>query len=194
MLRGGFRGREFVTHSLSWRHGREPIFANRKRTCRLVKSKSGFAGQITIWILRIMKRFRTLFLVIVPVSLITLGFVTLQTIMASRNGGVCNESSQIVWLTLTESGRQKAYSLPPGYCTHVFTQDAEAIWGRVCDTNPCRYQAWKVGAGHFEVADHGDSSVGSILVIRGWGAGSRWRMAPTCPRPDLTSITYSLIR
>ena len=141
-----------------------------------------------------MKRFIRLLVVIIPMGLIAFSFLTMQAMTASLNGGVCNHSSHTVWLTLTESRRQKAYSLSPGDCTNVFTQDAEAIWGRVCNTDACRYQAWKVGAGHFEVDDHGGSSVGSILVIRGWGAGSRWRMAPTWPRPDLTSITYSLTR
>jgi hypothetical protein len=141
-----------------------------------------------------MKRFIRLLLVIIPLALIPLGFLTMQAMTVSLNGGVCNDSSHKIWLTLTESGRQKAYSLPSGHCTNVFTQDAEAIWGRDCSMDPCKYRAWKVGAGHFEVDDYGVSSLGSILLIRGWGVGSHWRIAPTWPRPELASITYSLTR
>lgn len=127
-------------------------------------------------------------------GVITFGFLAIQAMTASHNGGVCNESSHTVWLTLTESGRQKAYSLPPGQCTNVFIQDAEAIWGRDCKTTPCKYQAWKLGAGHFEVEDYEASSLDSILIIRGWRVGSYWHVSPTWPRPDLASITYSLTR
>ena len=140
------------------------------------------------------KRFIRLLMAIIPLGLISLGILAIPAMSASLNGGVCNDSSSNIWLTVTESSRQKAYSLPPGHCTNVFTQDAEAIWGRDCNVDPCRYQAWKLGAGHFKVDDYGVSSLGSILLIRGWGAGSRWRIAPTWPRPNLSSVTYSLTR
>jgi hypothetical protein len=141
-----------------------------------------------------MKHFTKLLLMVLPVGLITLAFFTMEAMTASLNGGVCNDSSSNIWLTLTESSKQKVYSLPPGHCTNVFTQDVEAIWGRDCSADPCKYQAWKLGAGHFKVDNYGASSPGSILLIRGWGAGSRWRIAPTWPRPDLASVTYSLAR
>ena len=133
-------------------------------------------------------------MVIIPLGLIPLGLLTIQAMTASLNGGVCNDSSSNLWLTVTESNRQKAYSLPPGQCTNVFTQDVEAIWGRDCSMDPCKYQAWKLGAGHFNVDDDGTAPLGSILLIRGRGVGSRWRIAPTWPRPDLASIPYSLHR
>jgi len=140
------------------------------------------------------KRFIKLLLVMIPLGTITLGILMIPAMTASLNGCVCNDSSRNIWLTVTESNKQKAYSLPPGHCTNVFTQDAEAIWGRDCNTDPCQYQAWKLGAGHFEVDNQEVSSLGSILLIRGWGAGSRWRIAPTWPRPALASVTYSLTR
>ena len=140
------------------------------------------------------KRFIRLLMVMIPLSLIPLGVLAIPAMTASMNGGVCNDSSSNIWLTITESNRQKAYSLPAGHCTNVFTQDAEAIWGRDCTTDPCKYQAWKLGAGHFVVDNYGASSLGPILLIRGWGAGSRWRIASTWPRPALASLTYSLIR
>lgn len=141
-----------------------------------------------------MKHFTKLLWMVLPLVLITLAFFTIEAMTASLNGGVCNTSSNNIWLTVTESSRQKAYSLPPGHCTNVFTQDAEAIWGKDCNVDPCRYQAWKLSAGHFKVDNYGNSSLGSILLIRGWGVGSRWRIAPTWPRPDLSSVTYSLTR
>jgi hypothetical protein len=141
-----------------------------------------------------MRHFTKLVMMVLPLGLITLAFFTMETMTASLNGGVCNASSTNIWLTVTEASRQKAYLLSPGHCTNVFTQDAEAIWGKDCNTEPCKYQAWKLGAGHFEVENYGTSSLGSILLIRGWGAGSRWRIAPTWPRPDLASVTYSLTR
>ena len=140
------------------------------------------------------KRFIRLLMIMIPLGSITIGILMIPAMTASLNGGVCNTSSNNIWLTVTESNRQKAYSLPSGHCTNVFTQDAEALWGRDCDTDPCKYQAWKLGAGHFEVDNYGASSLGSILLIRGWRAGSRWRIAPTWPRPDLASVTYSLTR
>lgn len=140
------------------------------------------------------KRFIRLLMVMIPLGAITLGLLTMHTITASLNGGVCNDSSNNIWLTVTESSRQKAYSLPPGHCTNVFTQDVEAIWGRDCNTDPCKYQAWKLGAGHFEVDNVDASSLGSVLLIRGWRVGSYWHITPTWPRPDLASITYSLTR
>lgn len=150
--------------------------------------------KLLLRIFGIMKRFIRLLMVVILLALIPLGFLTMQALTASLNGGVCNDSSHRIWLTLTESGRQKTYSLPPGQCTNVFTQDAEAIWGRDCSMDPCKYQAWKLGAGHFEVDDYAVSSSGSVLLIRGWRAGSYWHMTPTWPRPDLASITYSLTR
>ena len=141
-----------------------------------------------------MKRFARLLIVLIPMGMMALCFLAMQTMTASLNGEVCNDSSSNIWLTVTESSRQKAYALPPGHCTNIFTQDAEAIWGRDCNADPCKYQAWKLGAGHFEVDNYGVSSLSSILLIKGWGAGSRWHIAPTWPRPDLSSMDYSLIR
>ena len=126
----------------------------------------------------------------VVLGLIALYFLARQEMTISRNGGVCNYSSVSIWLTVTESGRQRAYSLPSGSCTNLHAQDAEAIWGRTCDTDPCTYQAWKVGAGRFDVYN----DAGSILRIKGWGVGSRWHITRDWPKPDLSSISYSLIR
>ena len=140
------------------------------------------------------KRFAVLLIVLIPLGTIALCFLTLHAITSSLNGGVCNDSSSSIWLTVTESSRQKAYELAPGHCTNTSTQDAEAIWGRDCNSGPCKYQAWKLGAGHFEVDNYAASSLDSILRIKGWGAGSRWHIASTWPRPDLSSIHYSLIR
>ena len=141
-----------------------------------------------------MKRFAKLFIVLIPMGMITLCFLTMAALRTSLNGGVCNDSSSNIWLTITESNRQKAYALPPGHCTNMVTQDAEAIWGRDCNIHSCKYQAWKLGAGHFEVDNVDASSLGSVLLIRGWRVGSYWHITPTWPRPDLASITYSLTR
>ena len=140
------------------------------------------------------KRSTGLLMTMIGLGLMALSLLSINAIAVSLNGGVCNYSSGSIWLTVTESSRQKAYSLSPGHCTNVFTQDAEAIWGRNCHTDPCKYEAWKVGAGRFDVKDEGDSRLGSVLRIKGWGAGSRWHIARTWPKPDLASITYLLIR
>jgi hypothetical protein len=131
---------------------------------------------------------------LVVLALIAFGLVTMQTMTVSLNGRVCNDSSGPIWLTMTESGRQKAYALSPGDCTDVLTQDAEAIWGKNCNTNPCKYQAWKVSAGRFHVENHGDSAFGSVLRIEGWGVGSHWHITREWAKPDLSTINYSLTR
>jgi len=141
-----------------------------------------------------MKRFTTLFIVTILLCLMTLGLLALEGMEVSLNGGVCNYSSSNIWLTVTESSRQKAYPLQAGACTNVSTQDVEAIWGRDCNTDPCKYQAWKLGAGRFELYNAGDSPLGSILRIKGWGAGSRWHITRAWPKPELSTINYSLVR
>ncbi len=135
-----------------------------------------------------------LLMILIPISFIALGLLIMQAMTVSLNGGMCNYSSIPIWLIVTESNRQKAYLLPPDHCTNVLTQDTEAIWGRDCNNDPCKYQAWKLGAGHFKVYNDLDSRSGSVLRIKGWGAGSRWHIATTWPRPDLSSVNYLLIR
>jgi hypothetical protein len=142
----------------------------------------------------IAKRSVMLLIVLIPLGIMGLCFLAAQTMPISLNGRVCNDSSGGLWLTVTESGRKRAYPLPPGHCTDVLTQDAEAIWGKDCKTVPCQYQAWKVGAGRFNVKPDGDVSSTSILRIEGWGAGSHWHITREWPKPDLSAIDYSLIR
>ena len=135
-------------------------------------------------------------LIVVPIAMIlmVLSVFVLQTAKVSLNGRVCNHSSREVWLTVTESGRQRARALMPGQCTDVSTQDAEAIWGSDCSTEPCQYQAWKVGAGHYDIRNDRDSPSGSVLRIHGWGAGGSWHITREWPRPDISSIQYSLVK
>jgi hypothetical protein len=143
------------------------------------------------------KRFTDLLMLPITLGvlgLMAMGLFAMQTMTISLNGRVCNESSSPIWLTVTELGRQKAYSLPPGDCTDVLTQDAEAIWGKNCETNPCKYQAWKVSAGRFDVDNDGASVFGSVLRIKGWGAGSHWHITQEWPKPGLSAIDYSLVR
>ena len=130
------------------------------------------------------------------VCLIALGIFILDEMETelSLNSVACNASPTQIWLTITESGNKKAFSLPPGTCTDFFTQDAEAIWGNDCSAGTCRYQAWKVGAGRFTVEPGGNSSSAVILQIKGWGAGSRWQIASDWPKPELSSVNYSLVR
>lgn len=109
-------------------------------------------------------------------------------------GVVCNYSSIDIWLTVTESRKLKPYTLHPGYCTDVRRQDVEAIWGRTCNTDACEYQAWKLGIGRYRVFDDGDTLLGSILRIKGWGAGSGWHITGGWPKPDLLTINYSLVK
>jgi hypothetical protein len=142
------------------------------------------------------KRFINLLLISIFLSLMTSCSFNIQAKRVRkilRNGEVCNYSSHPVWLTLTESGRQQAYSLSPGNCTDISTQDAEAIWGKICNADPCSYQAWKVGAGHFGIFDD-ESSAGFLLRIKGWGMGSGWHISRRWPRPELFTIDYSLER
>ena len=137
-----------------------------------------------------------LILVTVLVAFTGLGFFMLEESEAqvSINGVLCNHSSTDVWLALTEGERTGAYSLAPGQCTNFFRQDAEAIWGRTCSTDPCSYQAWKLGAGHYSVYNDAPSASGLVLRIEGWGAGSRWHVTEDWPKPELSSIGYSLVK
>ena len=142
------------------------------------------------------KRLSTmLILVTILVAVTGLGFFILEAseTEVSINGVACNHSSIGVWLTMSDRERTSTSSLAPGQCTNFFKQDAEAIWGRDCSTDPCQYQAWKLGAGRFSVVDDTNSS-GSVLRIRGWGVGSRWRVSEDWPKPDLSSINYSLVK
>jgi hypothetical protein len=137
-----------------------------------------------------------LILITVLVAITGLGFFILEEseTEVSINGVLCNHSSTDVWLALTEGERTGAFSLAPGQCTNFFQQDAEAIWGRDCSTDPCSYQAWKLGAGRFAVYDSAESDSGLVLRIRGWGAGSRWHVTEDWPKPELSSIGYSLVK
>jgi hypothetical protein len=144
-----------------------------------------------------MKRLSTkLILVTVLVAVAGLGFIILEEseTEVSINGVVCNYSSTSVWLAMSEGERTGTYSLAPGQCTNFFRQDAEAIWGRDCSTDPCSYRAWKLGAGRFTLYNDGGSSEGAVLRIRGWGAGSSWHITGDWPKPDLSSIDYSLVK
>lgn len=140
------------------------------------------------------RKLACLFIVPIALGLVAFCIFMMGVLFVSVHGGVCNYSSIPVWLTLTESGRQKAFSLPAGQCTHVITQDAEAIWGKDCHMDPCQYQAWKISAGRFEIYDRGDSASGFILQIQGWGARSRWHITRDWPKPNLSSINYLLVR
>lgn len=112
----------------------------------------------------------------------------------SINGVACNRSSNDVWLAMSLGERTATYSLTPGQCTNMFRQDVEAIWGKDCSTSPCSYQAWKLGAGRFAIYNDTKSPAGSVLRISGWGAGSSWHITEDWPKPDLSSINYSLVK
>jgi hypothetical protein len=133
--------------------------------------------------------------IMVPIAMILmiLSVFAMQNMKISLRGRVCNHSTREVWLTVTEGGRLKAISLASGQCTDTSTQDAEAVWGSDCSAEPCQYQAWKVGAGRYDLRD-ANSSGGSILRIHGWGAGSSWHITREWPKPELSSIPYSLVK
>ena len=135
-------------------------------------------------------------LIVVPIAMVLMlvGVFAMQNLKISLNGRVCNHSSTEIWLTVTEAGRQRASPLAPGECTDTSTQDAEAIWGSNCRVDPCRYQAWKVGAGRYEIRDYENSSAGTVLRIHGWGAGSSWHITREWPRPEHSSLHYSLVK
>jgi len=137
-----------------------------------------------------------LILVSLLVAVTGLGFFMLEESETeiSINGVVCNRSSTGLWLALTEGERTGTFLLAPDQCTDFFKQDAEAIWASDCSTDPCQYQAWKLGAGRFTVYNDAESASGSVLRIRGLGAGSRWHVTEDWPKPELSSLTYSLVR
>jgi hypothetical protein len=144
-----------------------------------------------------MKKLSTKLILVTVLVLVTgLGFIILEEseIEVSINGVVCNQSSNDVWLAMSLGERTATYSLMPGQCTNFFGQDVEAIWGKDCSTDSCRYQAWKLGAGRFTVYNDAESPAGSVLRISGWGAGSRWHITEDWPKPDLSSIGYSLVK
>lgn len=135
-----------------------------------------------------------LMLITLLVAVTGLGFFILEEseTEVSINGVLCNYSSTGVWLTTSEGERTGTSSLAPGRCTDFFKQDTEAIWGSDCSTGPCSYQAWKLGAGRFTIYD--ESGSGSVLRIKGWGAGSRWQVTEDWPKPELSSLDYSLVK
>src|SRR5215211_3919212 len=125
------------------------------------------------------KHFTKLFTITCLLVVLGLGLMLLEEgePIVSINGVVCNHSSISIWLTMSKGERHSIYSLPSGQCTNFFKQDAEAIWGKDCRTDPCQYQAWKVSAGRFEVYNTEDLSLDSVLRIEGWGASSRWHVS-----------------
>ncbi|HJR80275.1 MAG TPA: hypothetical protein VJ821_09395 [Anaerolineales bacterium] len=139
---------------------------------------------------------RKLILVTILVAVTSLGFFILEEseVEVSINGVVCNHSSTGVWLALSKGESTGTYALAPDQCTNIFRQDVEAIWGKDCSADSCQYQAWKLGAGRFTVYNNAESPAGSVLRISGWGAGSRWHITEDWPKPDLSSIEYSLVK
>lgn len=139
---------------------------------------------------------KKLILITVLVAIAGIGFIILEEseTEVSINGVVCNRSSTEIWLATSEGERTGTSSLDPGQCTNFFTQDVEAIWGRDCSTDPCSYQAWKLRLGRFTVYDEAESESGSVLRIRGWGAGSSWHITEDWPKPTLSSLDYSLVK
>lgn len=137
-----------------------------------------------------------LILVTILVAITGLGFFILEEseVEVSINGVVCNHSSTDVWLAMSEGERTSTYSLAPGQCTDFFNQDAEAVWGRDCSMDPCNYQAWKLGAGRFQVVDDASSRSEPVLRLRGWGLGSRWHITEDWPKPKLSSVNYLLVK
>jgi hypothetical protein len=137
-----------------------------------------------------------LILVTLLVAVTGLGFFILEEseTEVSINGVVCNYSSTNIWLAMSEGERTRASSLAPERCTNFFRQDVEAIWGRDCSTDPCQYQAWKLRVGRFAIYDEVQSTRGTVLRIEGWGAGSSWHITEVWPKPELSSIDYSLVR
>lgn len=137
-----------------------------------------------------------LILVTALVAVTGLGFFILEEseTEVSINGVVCNHSSSEIWLATSQGERTGTSSLAPGQCTDFFRQDVEAIWGKNCSTSACRYQAWKLGAGRFSVYDEAESASSLVLRIKGWGAGSRWHVTEDWPKPELSSIGYSLVK
>lgn len=125
------------------------------------------------------------------VSLSVLALLGLGTLL---HGGVCNYSTMDIWLTVSHSDRQSVVPLGPGQCTNVLVLDADAIWGSDCSSGSCHYQAWKVGAGRFDVYNDGSSTMTPVVRIDGWGAGSQWHISEDWPKPDLDSVNYSLVK
>ena len=135
-------------------------------------------------------------MVMVPIAMILMivSVFAMQHMKISLNGRVCNHSSTEIWLTVTKTGRQRASSLVPGQCTDDSTEDAEAIWGSDCSVDPCEYQAWKVGAGHYDLRDQTTSRAGLVVRIHGLGIGSSWHITREWPKPSLSSLHYSLVK
>jgi hypothetical protein len=142
-----------------------------------------------------MKKRSTKLFLILAVALV-LAYVILEEseIEIAINGVVCNYSSTGIWLAVSKGERTRTSSLAPGLCTNFFSEDVEAVWGRECGTDACGYQAWKLGAGRFVIYDDTTSPSGSVLRIKGWGAGSNWHITSDWPKPQLSSIGYSLVK
>jgi hypothetical protein len=140
------------------------------------------------------KRSTKLFLILAAVLVLTYIILEEIEVEVSINGVVCNHSSTGVWLAVSEGQRTRTSSLAPGQCTNFFREDVEAIWGKACSTDACGYQAWKLGAGRFVIYDDTTSPSGSVLRIEGWGAGSSWHITGDWPKPELSSIGYSLVK
>lgn len=131
---------------------------------------------------------------LIMLGLVSLSIVTLLGLAILFHGGVCNHSTTEIWLTVSRSQWQSVAPLGPGQCTNVLVLDADAIWGSDCSSGSCHYQAWKVGAGRFDVYNDGSTKVSPVLRIDGWGAGSQWRISEEWPKPDLAEVDYSLVK
>jgi len=136
----------------------------------------------------------TLVLILMAVTGFSLFILEEIEVEISINGVVCNHTSTNLWLALTRRSRPRTHVLAPGHCTNFFTEDAEAIWGKECVADSCKYQAWKLGAGRFDVYEAAGSPSGMVLRIKGLGAGSSWHITEEWPKPDLSSISYSLVK
>ena len=130
---------------------------------------------------------------LIMLGLVALSVLALLGLGILLHGGVCNYSTTDIWLTVSQAERQSVAPLSPGQCTNLLVVDADVIWGSDCSRGACRYQAWKVGAGRFDVYNDSSSEVSPVLRIDGWGAGSQWRISDEWPKPDLSAINYSLV-
>jgi hypothetical protein len=144
------------------------------------------------------KHFTILLIATIGLSFLSLGLIILEKkdIKVSINGMVCNHSSTDLSLAVTKGKghKVKIYMLAPGRCTNFFKEDVEGIWGKECTADPCKYQAWKLGVGLFDVYEAADSHSGVVLRIRGLGVGSSWHITRDWIKPDLSTINYSLVR
>jgi hypothetical protein len=142
---------------------------------------------------------KRIFCLAVAITMLATAFTYSSAYAGGGRGVVCNFTDETVWVTVEDVHNVAWHvtALSPGVCTYPLNEDAEAIWGKQCNTNgDCWLQTWKVGDGVFSLTSSFVSPIppGKVFQINGWGHNSGWSRDSNWPSPDPASIQYEISR